>query len=239
MDEADGAGVEGAGVDAGVGSGCGSDQMSTSFGAQVCEGGEVVESESRSVCTGVTYNPVPIEELADIPSCASPCPPRSSGSLPMSNKPPFSLPAPATVGPVVESTAMSLALKSSRMVLSTCASYAGVGSTELCLRWTRLLSEPGDAAPSDIELGLGALVELIPSPRRGVRSCCSPVERRERRVGKQHENTVCRNCSMMRQNNSHSLLLLLDVAVQRSNCPGGCTSADPMRRRSNGKSDST
>ena len=147
-----------------------SDQMSTSFGSGACEDVrvlEAVDTESRNVWTGVTCVVV-VEELLDSAAVSSfGCAALSAICAPSSSSvPPFSL-------VVVESTGMSFPLKSSMMLLSAFASYAGDGRMELGFRLSRVVPDPGDVAPSAIELPGGEAMEPEPSPRSGVRSLWS------------------------------------------------------------------
>ncbi len=92
---------------------------------------------------------------------------------------------------------MSFPLKSSMMFFSTLASYAGEGRIELCLRLSRLASDPGVVVPpSDIEPEPEA-IEAEPSPRRG----CVRCDRHYWCVcdgsGKQHGKTTLRKRSIV------------------------------------------
>lgn len=154
------------------------DQMSTSFDCEAV-GGCGEETASRSVCTGVTCLTIePVDALLDWIASAST---GSAVSAPLLNSNPTPAPAPApapfsALPPTTPvSTAISLPLKSSIMFLNTCASYAGAGKIELCLRLTRFASDPGVATPlSDIELRDDS--ECAASCSSGVRSfCCEEV----------------------------------------------------------------
>ncbi|GAC97560.1 hypothetical protein PHSY_005146 [Pseudozyma hubeiensis SY62] len=153
--------------------------MSRSLGRVVVVEDRVEVIERLRVCTGVTFIPSDVSILA--------------GRLVNNPLTPLFSPLAAP-----ESTEMSLDRKSSTIPLNTTASYAGVGSTELCFRSRLASTEPGvtvpASPPSDSELREDdAYGACDGSVSNGVRSDGDEL----RRVGKQHGKMVERNRSMV------------------------------------------
>lgn len=198
------------------------DQMSTSFDCDAAGGCEE-ETASRSVCTGVRCLAL-IEVVDALAASASACP---TASAPLSSNNPAVAPvAPFSPPPVapLASTAMSFPLKSSRMFRKTCASYAGAGKIELCLRLTRFASDPGVAIPlSDIELREDPCALCAASCSSGVRSLCWPEEE-ERRLGKQHGKTMLRKRSI-------APAMRAGVTVVVEGGVGSCSARECVSRR--------